>query len=331
MYEKAGINDVKKFYAEKFVYNQRYDFFETQLAHYNISFSKHLWIYRNVKPESKVLDFGCGSGTLSILKRKGCKITGLDLSEKALDIAMKVNGYDSVYCGNIFEFDHEIDYFDYIVSLDVFGHVPFEEKDSTIQELKKYLNKTGVMLHGIECGIVNYSEMSNDKLKAFIEVDGHIGIESKQNILDRFGKYFNYVEGEVRFTVENSVDEYIKQAESYSAQYDEQLLKYLKRLNQEEKMAFNVANGLVQLKMEQMKYPSPDNLGGFFYLKASDVPIADSNFNDIGKENSPENVYIADRIDDVTLNKVRNRIPFPFRKVSRLAGSCINKIKKRFL
>ncbi|MBI5675436.1 MAG: class I SAM-dependent methyltransferase [Nitrospirae bacterium] len=276
MYKRAGITDIKKFYEEKFATDARFDVSGIPLWNYNINFAKYFWIYRNVKPNSRVLDFGCGSGTLAVLKSKGCKITGIDYSKKALEIAKKVNNYDSVFCGSIFEFDQPPKYFDYIVSLDVFGHIPFEEKDAVIQELKKYLKDEGVMLHGIECGNVNYDEMTGDELKAFVEVDGHVGIENKARNINRFKKFFQHTDGEVRFNIENSADEYIKQSEEYKSRIDPNLTNYLKSLSAGEKIAFDIANGLVQIKMEELKHPSPDSSAGslgFMYLRASGLPL----------------------------------------------------------
>lgn len=273
MYKKAGINDVRRFYAEKFVRNENFDVTTHYLWKYNINFSKYLWIYRNVKPNSIVMDFGCGSGTLSILKQKGCRIIGIDYSEKALKIAKEVNKYDSVFCGSIFDFKHPEGSFDYIVSLDVFGHIPFEEKDMVIQELKRFLKPDGVMLHGIECGNVSYENMNNEELRCFIEVDGHVGIENKRRNIERFKRFFKYVEGEVRFSVENHLYEYIKQFERYGAKIDFELIDYLKVLSYEEKRAFDIANGLIQIRLEEQGYPSPDYASGFLYLRASDVPL----------------------------------------------------------
>lgn len=44
-------------------------------------------------PESRVLDAGCGSGFFSgVFVEKGCRVTVLDLSEEALDIAREATG-----------------------------------------------------------------------------------------------------------------------------------------------------------------------------------------------------------------------------------------------
>jgi cyclopropane fatty-acyl-phospholipid synthase-like methyltransferase len=273
MYSRAGIVDIKNFYKDKFASETRFDVFDDPLSWYDIKFAKYLWIYRNVKAGSRVLDFGCGSGSLAVLKRKGCQLTGIDYSEKALEIAANINGYDQIFCGTIFEFNSPKESFDYIVSLDVFGHIPFEEKDAVILELKQYLKPAGVMLHGIECGDVDYEAMSLERLRAFVEIDGHVGVENKKRTLDRFRRYFNHVEGEVRFGIENAAEDYIKQAQFYHAPIELEIINYLKHLQTAERRSFDIGNGLVQMRMAQMKLASPENLGGLLYLRASDVPL----------------------------------------------------------
>jgi SAM-dependent methyltransferase len=287
MYKKAGITDVKKFYEEKFAADANFDVSGVHLWNYNINFAKCFWVYRNIKENSSVLDFGCGSGSLAVLKDKGCRITGIDYSKKALEIAKRVNKYDSVFCGSIFEFDQPPESFDYVVSLDVFGHISFEEKEAVIQELKKYLKDGGVMLHGIECGDVRYDKMMQDELKAFIEVDGHAGIENKEKNISRFERYFKHVDGEVRFNVENSADEYVKQLDEYKSGFEPNVADYLRSLNDSEKLAFDIANGLVQINMEKQKLPSLPSSGGFLYLRASDSPLAEPDFRCLNKQ-SPE-------------------------------------------
>jgi SAM-dependent methyltransferase len=312
MYKKAGIKDIKKFYdkkfSENFVENRRFDVSDFYLGIYNINFAKFFWIIRNIKPQSTVLDFGCGSGTLAVLKNKDCTITGIDYSRKALDIAQRVNGYDSVFCGSIFEFNQRKKSFDYIVSLDVLGHIPVKEKDDTIKELKNFLKPNGVMLHGIECFKIDYRKMTQEQLESFIAVDGHVGIEDKMSNINRFKNIFRYVDGEVRFSFEIPADEYIKQAEKYISQidqdllnymkhlspFDQDLLNYMKHLSPDEKFAFDIANGLVHLNIEKNKLSSRDSSSGFLFLRASDKPLDEPDF-EINKKRKESNSILYDK------------------------------------
>jgi ubiquinone/menaquinone biosynthesis C-methylase UbiE len=281
MYKKAGIHDVKRFYAERFV-ELPPSVKKYPLWYFNIRFAKPLWVFYNVRPNSTVLDFGCGTGPIGILKRKGCRIIGIDYSATALEIAKKINNYDDTFCGSIFDFDHPKERFDYIVSLDVFGHIPFEEKDSTIAHLKRFLKPEGTMIHGIECANMDYGKLTQEELKKFIEIDGHVGLEGKSRIIERFKKFFRYVEGELRFTIENSAEEYLKLARQYSSTIgrgiNEELIDYLESLTEEAEMAFDIANGLVHLNLLKQDISSPSSKGGFLYLRASDRPLERPDF-----------------------------------------------------
>jgi trans-aconitate methyltransferase len=221
-----------------------------------------------------VLDFGCGSGALSCLKKKGCELTGIDLSPKALEIAQKENGYDDVFCGDLSEYEN-LDYFDYVISLDVFGHIPFEDKDKVIERLKMFLKPDGVMLHGIECGQIDYDAMSNKELANFIKIDGHVGCEGKQENFRRFKKYFNFVGGEVRYGVNQSAEEYLKQIHQYGANINQTLQAYLETMNSEERQAFDISAGMTMMNMENHNYPSPDDASGCLFLRASDQSLED--------------------------------------------------------
>ncbi len=273
MYKEAGILNVRDFYQKKFSFPHAFDFTNRALNYYDIDNFKFLWVYANVKNNSRVLDFGCGSGSLACLKNKGCEITGIDYSEEALHFAKEINGYDFAEAIDLFAYDR-YDYFDYVVSLDVFGHIPFEEKDRTIRQLKRFLKPGGTMLHGIECGNVDYAGMSREELQKFVQVDGHVGIEGKSAIIDRFKRSFNFVSGEVRHGLVESVGEVIKRHTSYAKrQWDEWLIEYLKILERNEISAFNLAAGLTQWHIENEDIPLPPDAEGFLLLKASDSPL----------------------------------------------------------
>jgi len=270
LYEKAGIQDIGKFYANKFAYHGKMDFLQSSyLNRMDIIYAKMMWILNNVRPGSKVLDVGCGAGTLACLKRKNVYLAGVDYSKEALRNA-KENGYEEVHQGDIHDLPYPGNSFDYVVSLDVFGHIPFESKDRLIKELKRVLKPDGVMLHGIECGDINYDSMTEAELKKFIEVDGHVGIENKEEVIQRFKQFFRYVNATIRFFICSSHQDIIKHHEKYGLSYDSDFIAYLKAMSDEEIRVFNIAMGYVFAKISEMNISAPGNVGGFLFLKASD-------------------------------------------------------------
>lgn len=110
------------------------------------------------KPDHRVLDFGCGSLTLSILAKKACPSTefiGVDVDEKVLDIARKKGRQEGVnipvnrYDGSVLPFKDSS--FDHVMSSLVFHHLTTEQKASALAEIRRVLKPTG-QLHIADFG-----------------------------------------------------------------------------------------------------------------------------------------------------------------------------------
>jgi 2-polyprenyl-3-methyl-5-hydroxy-6-metoxy-1,4-benzoquinol methylase len=92
----------------------------------------HSIIAKYIKPGSKCLDVGCGSGYLGkLLIGKNCEVYGIDSDAKALEISYKKCGYKNVMFFNIADetldnykkfFDNDME-FDYIIFADVLEHL----------------------------------------------------------------------------------------------------------------------------------------------------------------------------------------------------------------
>src|SRR6185295_5845876 len=94
LYDVAGIEDVAGFYRDRFFTGGVLEatFFD-RLNRFDIQFARTMWVYDNVLRGSSVLDLGCGEGMLALLKRKGVRLVGVDLSSELLAAASR-NGYD---------------------------------------------------------------------------------------------------------------------------------------------------------------------------------------------------------------------------------------------
>ena len=79
--------------------------------------------------------------------------------KKALEQAL-LAGYDEVVLCDSFDIPFADRSFDYIVSLDVLGHIENEVKDVYLNEWKRLLKESGVMLHGTEADDVDYYSLS---------------------------------------------------------------------------------------------------------------------------------------------------------------------------
>ncbi len=278
LYARAGIADVGAFYRMLFASNEllHADYFDAP-NQYDLRWTKTLWVYDNVRRGASVLDLGCGSGTLAVLKRKKVHLVGVDLSEECLAAAQR-NGYDETHLADLQQLPFPDASFDYVCTMDVLGHVQFEDKDAVLREIRRVLRPEGVTLHGVEAllrGVrKDYDEMSDEELRAFIRVDGHVGMEDEGEIAARFGEIFPHVETRPRYILCSTADELIKQGDNYGLPFcDDDFLAYVRTLNHTERRAFDMAMGYVFRRLSQSNITLPPS--GFVLLKASAHELGD--------------------------------------------------------
>lgn len=272
----AGTDDIANFYRDLFftggVLDARY--FDP-LSRFDIGFARTMWVYDNVRHNSAVLDLGCGEGLLALLKRKNVYLAGVDFSPELVSLA-RGNGYDAACVGQVTQLPFATASFDYVVSLDVLGHIAFAEKDALLAEVKRVLKPDGVTMHGIES--LNrelhgdYASMSAEKLARFIAVDGHIGLEVDEEITARFARFFSNVQAEPRYTLCLSVAEFIKQHDRYGVPFDTDFIDYLRGLSFSERRAFDMAMGYVFGKISDLGLKLPSS-GLYLLLKASNTAL----------------------------------------------------------
>jgi cyclopropane fatty-acyl-phospholipid synthase-like methyltransferase len=245
------------------------------LDRFDIRFARTMWVFDNVRAHSEVLELGCGAGMLALLKRKGVTLTGVDLSSECA-IAARRNGYDATFSSRLSSLPFAEASFDYVVSLDVLGHIEMEEKDAVLAEVKRVLRPGGVTMHGIECtdhsARKTYDEMSAEELRRFIEVDGHVGLEEEQEQALRFQKFFSHVAWEPRYALTLSSEEFLKQADKYGLNFEDDFLDYLRGLSFKERRAFDMAMGHVFAKVSDLNIHLPKS-GLYVFVKASDAPL----------------------------------------------------------
>jgi SAM-dependent methyltransferase len=276
LYERAGITDEGDFYRTKFVSEEVLDArYFSALSRFDMRFARPMWVYDNVREGASVLDLGCGAGMLALLKRKGVVLTGVDLSDECARAARR-NGYDVTCAARLDALPFGDATFDYVVSLDVLGHVAFEEKDGVLGEIRRVLRPEGVTLHGIECtdrlARKSYGEMSAEELRSFVEIDGHVGLEEEEEHAERFARFFAYAESRPRYALCLSSEEFLKQADRYGLPFEADFLAYLRALSFKERRAFDMAMGYVFGKISDHDIRLPKS-GLYLFLKASNVAL----------------------------------------------------------
>jgi len=301
----AGIEDIAAFYRDRFYTGGVLEasYFDA-VDRFDMKFARTMWVYDNVRRGSSLLDLGCGEGLLALLKRKDVYLAGIDLSPELVEMATR-NGYDRACVGQLTELPFEDASFDYVVSLDVFGHVDFADKDALLAEIKRVLRPDGVTLHGIESLDrklhPDYGTASPENLADFIAVDGHIGLESDEEIAQRFSKFFASVQTEPRYALCLTAAEFIKQYDNYGAPFDPDFIDYLRGLSFDQQHAFDMAMGYVFNRISDLHVKLPSS-GLYLLVKASNA--------------APEPFYNAHR-DRSDLFSTTNDVPAELDRNSR--------------
>ncbi|HEV7860900.1 MAG TPA: class I SAM-dependent methyltransferase [Pyrinomonadaceae bacterium] len=302
LYRRAGIEDVAEFYRTRYVSDELLDarYFDA-LNRFDIRWTRTLWVYENVRRGSSVLDLGCGGGLLALLKRKEVTLTGVDISADCALISRR-NGYDRACVARLTALPFLDQSFDYVVSLDVMGHIEFAEKDAVLAEIKRVLRPDGVTLHGIECldreKRKDYDQMSEEELRRYIGVDGHVGMEDQGEIAARFNGFFQEVRCAPRYGICQSHDEFLKQADEYGTPLcDADFLDYLREMNFAERRAFNMAMGYVFDTISEYDIRLPKS--EYLLVKASAAPLGD-----FYKEHREEHGWLSIRSENSSSNSV---------------------------
>ena len=107
-----------------------------------------------LKPNSKVLEIGCGIGSLTYLLNKKVrhgKYEAVDISPKSIEYAkkhlLKLNL--SLTAGNILDYDPTNQPFDFILMFDVLEHIPSENYESLFSKISAWMNEQSMLLINI--------------------------------------------------------------------------------------------------------------------------------------------------------------------------------------
>src|SRR5215216_1171319 len=149
-------------------------------------------------------------------------------------------------------------------------------EECALAAVARVLRPGGVTMHGIECtdrrAQKSYEEMSEEELRRFVSVDGHVGLEEEQEHAARFRRFFPHVAWEPRYALCLSAEEFVKQREEYGLPFEPDFVEYLRGLSHTERRAFDMAMGYVFDKISDLHVRLPKS-GLYVLLKASDAPL----------------------------------------------------------
>ena len=113
---------------------------------WNHNYAYHHWISQKVGKRSRILDVGCGDGTLALyLRTPDNNILGIDVSDSSIQKANSMNPYDNVaFIPTSFEdFTANGTKFDAVIFAASIHHMDMTE---AIDKAKKLLEKNGVLI-----------------------------------------------------------------------------------------------------------------------------------------------------------------------------------------
>ena len=136
-------------------------------------------------PNAHVLDIGCGTGCPidKYLNQKGFSIVGIDISEKMIEEAQKLNLSNSVFIRKDFIDFTSTDKFDAIIAFDSIWHIEEDRQEMVYGKVSQLLRSNGyfIFTHGKNRGTIKgnmfseefiYSALSANKVKELIEQSG---------------------------------------------------------------------------------------------------------------------------------------------------------------
>ena len=138
-------------------------------------------VLRQVGCGQKILDVGCGTGTLGFeIKKRGNEVWGLDINKKAIDLAKKKLDKTFLYdAADPDDLPIKDEKFDVIVFADILEHL--DEPEAVLLEYKKYLKEDGRII----VSLPNFASWTIRVKKLFGPLK-----PAKYGILDETHKHF---------------------------------------------------------------------------------------------------------------------------------------------
>ena len=105
-------------------------------------------MYRNLPPGVPVLDLGCGAGVPATLwlAQRGLDVTGVDLSERQLDLARNLVLGATFLKADMKELDFGPGTFGAVVAFHSIIHVPREDHPALLERIHRWLRPDGLFL-----------------------------------------------------------------------------------------------------------------------------------------------------------------------------------------
>ena len=190
-----------------------YDTFTNNQTKIGISI-RHRLIFKKLKkiglkPNSNVLEIGCGIGTVSSLIIRFIHsgiFFGCDISPKSIELAKKFNPQKnaSFVCTDMTDFETDIK-FDFVVFPDVLEHIPVEEHKALFERIARYCSPDAKVLINIpEPNSLNYTRKHRPELLQIIDQS-----LSMQDLLNNTYPFGFQVQSIIPYAIQTNVNNYL--------------------------------------------------------------------------------------------------------------------------
>jgi ubiquinone/menaquinone biosynthesis C-methylase UbiE len=200
-YELFDINPAE-FYKARFLYPPLNPAQEDPIIKMSLSYQKINHLVRAIRQHAgagplKILEVGCGAGPIGARVKyycPECRLYGVDLDEASVAVARQ-NGFDEAIACDVFRgLPYPDESFDFVFTMDFWGHIEFARKDHILRECLRVTKKGGHGWHGIEAAAVDYCGCNpkdpEDPIRKYVYMEGHIGVETLEHNVERFSRCF---------------------------------------------------------------------------------------------------------------------------------------------
>jgi len=120
---------------------------------------------RNIRGK-KILDLGCGSGIYAkILKQRGAKVYGIDISPKMIELAKKNVRKVDFKVGTVYKLPYNSETFDIVLASLVVHY--FSNLNKALREIRRVLKKNGVFIFSSDNPVVNITRRMKGKPRKY--------------------------------------------------------------------------------------------------------------------------------------------------------------------
>lgn len=232
---------------------------------FSVLYKREKWIIDRLAG-GLVLEIGCGRGGLVQARDKGCRLVGIDLSPVNCATAQR-GGYDVCLHASGTHLPLADASVDHVVSADVLGHVPAEQKERLVAETQRVLKPGGTCLHLIETDEFDPEQMAAEDFARMVLIDGHIGIVGKQATERLFASYFDLLECFLVGNVSMSLAHWVRAHDLYGTNLPGEVLSRLLNASPAEREFFDLGAGWTFWRLLAERYCSAGS-GGLLFVHA---------------------------------------------------------------